>query len=90
MGPFATIGVEDTHKGSSRLGSKQTVWFGQGFTTCTKQTDSAGTCIPCNSAASVDPVESEVEEVVEMIAVYVAVSVETWAGAVVEAISSFA
>ena len=78
------MGVEDTHKGSLRLGSKQMVWLFQGFTTCMKRTDSAGTCTPCSSAARAVPVVSEVEVVV---VVCVVVSVETQAVVAVEAVS---
>ena len=60
--------------------------FGQGFATCAKQTDSVGTCTPCNSAASADLVESEVEEVVGLVAVCVTVSVETRAGVALEGV----
>ena len=35
-----------------------------GFANCMKRTDSAGTCTPCNSAAWIAAVLSEVEEVV--------------------------
>ena len=38
-GPLAKIGEEDRQRGRSRLGSKQMVWWGQGFDSCTKQTD---------------------------------------------------
>ena len=86
-GPLSTIAVEDTHKGSSRLGLKKTVWFGQGFTTCMKRTNLAGTCTPCNSAASTTLALSKVELVV---AVCDAVLVEKLAEVAVEVESSCA
>ena len=89
-GPRTTIGLEDTHRGSLRLSSKQMVQFSQGFATCTKRIDSVGTYTPCNSTANCDPVVSEVEGVLWLVAVCVAVSVEMQAGVAAEDVSFFA
>ena len=64
------------------------VRFGQWFAACAKRTASVGTCTPFNSTARADPVVSEVEEVVGLVAVCVAVSVEMWAGGALEEVSS--
>ena len=80
-GPLATIGEDDTHRGSSRLGSKQTVWFGQGFATCTKQMDLARTYTPSIKTAWATSA---------IVVVWDAISMETWAVAAVEDESSCA
>ena len=53
VGPLCMTGAEATHRGSLRLGSKQTVWFGQGFATCMKRTDLAGNCTPLQQRSQV-------------------------------------
>ena len=85
-GSLAKVRGEDKHRGRSRLGSKKKVWCNQGFTNCTKQTDSAGTCTPCNNAAWNIPVLSEVEE--EVTVCVDDDSMEMWVGLVVEEGSS--